>query len=87
MGLVWTAALAGMVLKSVWFETIPEWVGLSLYLGLGWAGLISAIGLYRLVGTAPLIPLVVGALAYTVGAALDYARFPTGVARRKDFET
>jgi channel protein (hemolysin III family) len=77
LGLVWTAALAGMVLKSVWFETIPEWVGLSLYLGLGWAGLISAIGLYRLVGAAPLIPLVVGALAYTVGAALDYARFPT----------
>lgn len=77
LGLVWSAALAGMVLKSVWFETIPEWVGLSLYLGLGWAGLISAIGLYRLAGAAPLIPLVIGALAYTAGAAFDYARFPT----------
>ncbi len=77
LGLVWTAALVGMVLKSVWFATIPEWAGLSLYLALGWTGLISAIALYRLVGPTPLIPLIGGALAYTMGAVFDYARIPT----------
>jgi channel protein (hemolysin III family) len=80
LALVWTAALAGMVLKSVWFSVIPQWVGLSLYLGLGWVGLISAIALYRLVGLTPLIPLIGGAMAYTVGALIEYARVPTLVA-------
>jgi len=77
LGLVWTAALVGMVLKTVWFDTIPEWAGLSLYLALGWAGLISAIALYRLVGPTPLIPLIGGAFAYTMGALLEYAGIPT----------
>jgi channel protein (hemolysin III family) len=77
LGLVWTAALVGMVLKTVWFATIPEWAGLSMYLALGWAGLISAIALYRLVGGTPLLPLIGGALAYTAGAGFEYARIPT----------
>ena len=77
LGLVWTAAVVGIVLKSVWFATIPEWAGLSLYLALGWAGLISAIALYRIVGLTPLIPLIGGAMAYTMGAVFEYARIPT----------
>ena len=77
LGLVWTAAVAGIVLKSVWFDSIPEWAGLSLYLALGWTGLISAIALYRLVGLKPLIPLIGGAIAYTLGAVFEYARIPT----------
>ena len=75
--LVWTAALAGMVLKSFWFSDIPQWAGLSLYLGLGWVGLISAIALYRLVGLTSLTPLIGGAMAYTVGAVFEYAGIPT----------
>ncbi len=77
LALVWIAALAGMVLKTFWFSAIPEWAGLSLYLGLGWAGLISAFALYRLVGLRALTPLIGGALAYTMGAVFDYARLPT----------
>jgi channel protein (hemolysin III family) len=52
-------------------------VGLTLYLALGWTGLISAIGLYRLVGLKPLVPLIGGAVAYTLGAVFEYARIPT----------
>ena len=74
---VWGAAISGIILKSVFFETIPEWVGLMLYLGLGWVGLISAIALYRAVGTRPLLPLLGGALAYTLGAVLEFERVPT----------
>ena len=74
---VWSAAIAGIVLKSVFFTDFPEWVGLTLYLGLGWVGLISATALYRMVGLPPLRPLIGGALAYTVGAALEFAEVPT----------
>ena len=80
LAVVWSAAVTGIVLKSIFFSGIAEWVGLSLYLGLGWAGLVSAIALYRAVGLAPLRPLIGGALAYTLGAAIEFAKFPTLVA-------
>jgi len=77
LGAVWTAAICGIVLKSVFFTDIPQWVSLSLYLALGWAGLISATALYRVVGFKPLRPLVGGALAYTIGALLEFLDWPT----------
>jgi len=77
LALVWAAAVMGIVLKTVWFSVIPQWAGLSLYLGLGWVGLISAIALYRLVGLKSLIPLIGGAVAYTMGAIFEYAGIPT----------
>lgn len=77
LALVWLAAVAAIVVKSIWFDAIPEWLGLTLYLGLGWAGLISAVALYRIFGLAPLAPLLGGAAAYTLGAALEFAEVPT----------
>lgn len=73
---IWTAALAGLFAKLLWFEAIPEWFGLSLYLGLGWAGLFSAAALYRLHGPAHITLLIVGALAYTAGALMEFAGWP-----------
>lgn len=80
LGIVWAAAIAGIIAKSIFFDEIPEWVGLSLYLGLGWAGLITVTGLYFSTGLKPLYSLLGGALAYTIGAALDFAGVPTLVA-------
>jgi len=76
LAMIWGAALSGIILKLLFFTRIPEWVGLSLYLGLGWTGLISATALYRIVGFRPLLPLVSGALFYTVGALLDFLNVP-----------
>jgi len=73
LGLIWTAALAGMCLKIAFIDSVSEWVSLTLYLALGWAGLFTAIALHRVVGLKPLIPIVVGALAYTIGAVLDFS--------------
>jgi channel protein (hemolysin III family) len=77
LALVWLAAVTAIVVKSIWFDAMPEWLGLTLYLGLGWAGLISAVALYRIFGLAPLAPLLGGAVAYTLGAALEFAEVPT----------
>jgi len=74
--LIWTAAGAGIVIKSVFFDSIPQWIGLLLYLGLGWMGLVSATVLYRAVGFTPLRPLIAGALAYTIGAVLEFLQQP-----------
>ncbi len=77
LALVWTLAITGIVLKVIFFDTIPETLGLSLYLGLGWLGLGSGIALGRRHGFGFVAPLVWGGLAYTVGAVADFARWPT----------
>ena len=76
LGFVWTCALTGIVLKAVFFNDIPEWVSLLLYLGLGWGGAFSTIALYRFYGWPPLRPLVWGAASYTIGATLDFLKTP-----------
>jgi channel protein (hemolysin III family) len=71
LGAIWAAALAGMILKIAFISAVPEWLSLTLYLGLGWMGLFTAYVLHGVVGYRPLVPIVVGALAYTIGALLD----------------
>jgi len=73
---IWTLAIMGIILKSVFFHELAEWIGLVLYLGLGWVGLVTAYLTYRLYGFTVLSPLIYGALAYTVGAVLEFTRWP-----------
>lgn len=73
---IWGAALAGLVLKTVFFSTMPEWLGLAMYLGLGWMGVISALQLARRYGLRFIQPLLWGALAYTAGALIEFLRWP-----------
>jgi predicted membrane channel-forming protein YqfA (hemolysin III family) len=47
-----------------------------LYLGLGWLGIFSAYLTHQLHGFTILKPLIYGALAYTVGASLEFMRLP-----------
>ena len=71
LAVIWGAAVLGMVLKIFYFGVVPEWLSLTLYLALGWAGLFTAYALHRVVGFRPLVPIVIGAFAYTIGALLD----------------
>jgi len=73
---IWAAAIAGLTLKSVFFTTKPEGLGLMLYLGLGWLGVITTVAIARRFGLRFILPLVWGALAYTIGAVADYGRWP-----------
>lgn len=73
---IWSLAIAGITLKSIFFNELAEWVGLMAYLGLGWLGILSAYMTHRLHGLAILKPLLYGALAYTVGASLEFLRIP-----------
>ena len=73
---IWAAAIAGLTLKTVFFTTMPGWAGLSMYLGLGWLGTISTVAIARRRGLRFVLPLVWGALAYTLGALADHLRWP-----------
>lgn len=74
--LVWSAAISGIALKSIFFDDISEWIGLSLYLVLGWFGTLSTYYLYRRFGFEYIKPIIYGAIAYTIGAMLEFLRFP-----------
>jgi len=77
---IWGAAIVGLTLKTVYFDTVPLWLGLLMYLGLGWLGLISTIALARRFGVRFVLPLVWGALAYTLGAVAEFVGWPVLVA-------
>lgn len=73
---IWAAAIAGLTLKTVYFNAMPEWVGLAMYLGLGWLGVISTAVLAHRFGVRFVLRLVWGALAYTLGALADHYHWP-----------
>jgi channel protein (hemolysin III family) len=73
---IWTVAVAGITLKTIYFTAIPEGFGLALYLGFGWLGLATWIALVRCFGFRFARPVLWGALAYTFGALTDFLRWP-----------
>jgi len=76
LGFVWLVAVTGITLASVFFDNIPEWLGLTMYLALGWFGLTTGVALWRRFGYRFVQPLVLGAIAYTLGALMDFAGWP-----------
>lgn len=74
--LIWVTAITGITLKTIFFTDISEWLGLIFYLGLGWIGVVSGYFLFRTFGWGYIQPLVYGAMAYTIGAVIDFTQFP-----------
>lgn len=74
--LIWAITITGITLKSIFFDDIAEWLGLTLYLGMGWVGAMTAILLYRRFHFQFIKYLLLGALAYTIGAVFEYLRYP-----------
>jgi channel protein (hemolysin III family) len=74
--LAWSVAVAAVTLKVIFFDDFPEWLGVSLYLLMGWAGVFTGVILWYRYGYRFVRPLVWGGLAYTAGAVLDFLRGP-----------
>lgn len=65
-GLVWSIAIAGIVLKSVWGMRYPV-ISTLLYLGMGWLIVVAAKPLLLHMPAPGLLWLAAGGLSYTVG--------------------
>ena len=74
LAFIWTIAALGVTLKSIFFTSTTQLMGLALYLGMGWVGLISLVAISRRYGFRILIPMVLGGLAYTAGAVIEGAQ-------------
>jgi hemolysin III len=75
LSLIWSGAVGGAVLKSVW-PHLPRWVGAPLYLALGWAAVAILPDVLHRGGVATLALLVAGGTAYSVGAVFYALRRP-----------
>ncbi|WP_249522927.1 PAQR family membrane homeostasis protein TrhA [Modestobacter marinus] len=75
LGTVWTGAALGVALKLVWPHA-PRWVGVPIYLALGWAAVFVMVDMLQLVGVTVLVLLAVGGLLYSVGAVAYASKRP-----------
>ncbi len=66
LAVVWTGALLGVALKMAWPDS-PRWLGVPLYLALGWVAVLVLPDLLQRAGVAALVLLLVGGLFYTLG--------------------
>ncbi|KUI35489.1 hypothetical protein AU195_11260 [Mycobacterium sp. IS-1496] len=73
--IVWTGAAAGVALKMLW-PSAPRWVGVPLYLMLGYVALLFAEALLIGAGFTVVALLVAGAALYNIGAVFYGARWP-----------
>jgi channel protein (hemolysin III family) len=73
---VWFAAVCGITLKTIFFTEVTEGLGVTLYVGFGWVGLYAGTVLGLRYGWRFITPMVWGALAYTLGAILEFLRWP-----------
>ena len=74
--LVWSAAAAGITLRTIFSESLPSGVGLALFLLLGWGGLISCIVLWRRFGFSFVKLMLWGGVAYTLGVIVLLLNWP-----------
>lgn len=70
--LLWLLTISGLTMKTLFFNNINGSLSLLLYLGLGWLGIITAVLIYQRYRSRFLPQLLYGALAYTLGAIIDF---------------
>ena len=72
---VWAGAIGGVTLKSAWPHA-PRWLGVPLYLALGWVAAFVFPPLLHGVGVAGVVLLAVGGALYSIGAVVYALRWP-----------
>jgi hemolysin III len=77
LAVVWVGALGGVALKFAWPHG-PRWVGVPIYLALGWVAVFVLPDLLAVGGVAALVLLIVGGAFYSLGALFYALRRPRG---------
>jgi hemolysin III len=75
LSVLWGGALAGVLLKLVWLGA-PRWLGATVYLLLGWVGILLLPETVRAAGLAPALLFVAGGALYTAGAVIYMRKRP-----------
>jgi hemolysin III len=73
--IVWGGAAAGILMKMLW-PSAPRWVGVPLYILLGWVAVWYIGTILHNAGVAALVLLLVGGALYSIGGVLYALRWP-----------
>jgi channel protein (hemolysin III family) len=73
---VWSAAAIGIGSRILFPEKVPSAAVTPVFLVLGWGGLISCVLLWKRYGFAFVKPLLLGGIAYTLGAIMLDLNWP-----------
>lgn len=77
LGTVWSCALAGVVLKLFFFGVAPEWLDTTLYLAMGWFGVVPFVRIFQDHGACRPVALVgLPAVFYSIGALCELYGWP-----------
>jgi hemolysin III len=74
---VWAGAAFGVGLKMAW-PSAPRWLGVPIYLALGWVAVFVIPDILRGGGVSVLVLMIAGGLLYSAGAVFYATRHPKG---------
>jgi hemolysin III len=75
LGIAWVGALAGVALKMAWPHA-PRWVGVPIYIGLGWVAVFVLVDILQLVGVTVVVLMAAGGILYSLGAVAYASKRP-----------
>lgn len=75
LAVVWGGALGGVTLKLAW-PNAPRWVGVPVYLALGWVAVFVLPDLLENAGVPAFVLLLVGGVLYSLGAVAYATKRP-----------
>ena len=75
LAVVWGGAVLGVALKMVW-PYAPRWLGVPIYIALGWVAVFVLPDLLHHAGVASFVLLLVGGALYTAGAVFYATKWP-----------
>ncbi len=75
--LMWTIAVTGITMFSIFYDGLPRGMKTSVYLLMGWIAGGSGALIWRRFGFRAVRPLLAGGISYSVGVALLGFEWPT----------
>lgn len=84
LGLVWTIAIAGIIIKACWI-TCPKWFSSLLYIAMGWVCVLAFTRIVQALPPAAFGWLLAGGIIYTIGGVIYALKLPLFNSRHKYF--
>jgi len=83
-GLVWSIAIAGILIKAFWI-TCPKWFSSLLYIAMGWTCVLAFTQILNALPSAAFGWLLAGGIIYTVGGVIYALKLPIFNSRHRYF--
>ena len=75
LGLVWSVALFGIILKFFWIKA-PRWLSTGLYVLMGWLAVLAIYPIVKAIEVEGILLLLLGGIIYTIGAIIYGTKYP-----------